>query len=266
MYFFNIPIMCIFDTMEHGNEKIQKQIEKIKKVTSGKDIISGIHNYCDRWCERCTHTKHCSVYQMDSRNEDEISDMDNQEFWDTLSLNMAASFMMLHQMMEEQGIDPNDIPNYEEPEHIETEAEKTTKEYSNKIVKWLNSNTETFKDVMLREGMENEAMVLAIDDAVEVLHWYSFFIHVKCHRAMHTNDDFWDEDDDFEFRYHDNLGSAKITTISINRSMESLTFLLKYIPKQESEIIDLLVLLEKSKKLISKRWPTAMEFRRPGFD
>jgi hypothetical protein len=82
---------------------------------------------------------------------------------------------------------------------------------------------------------------------------------------MHTNDDFWDEDD-FEFRYHDNLGSAKITLISINRSMESLAFLLKSLPEQESEIINLLVLLEKSKKLISKRWPTAMNFKRPGFD
>jgi hypothetical protein len=35
--------------MEHDKDKVQKHIEKIKKVTSGKDIIAGIHNYCDRW-------------------------------------------------------------------------------------------------------------------------------------------------------------------------------------------------------------------------
>jgi len=252
--------------MEIDKEKIQQHIEKLKKASSDKDIIPGIHNYCDRWCERCTHTKHCTVYKMDSRNVDDISDLNNQEFWNELSLNMAATFEMIHQTMREQGIDPNNLPKYEPEEHVETSAEKITKDYSTKIVKWLDGNKESFQQLMLRESAENEAMVLAIDDAVEVLYWYAFFIHVKTRRAMTIDKALWDDDDDFEFRYHDNLGSAKITMISIKRSMEALSFLLRYMPKQESDILELLVLLEKSHKLIEQRWPTAMDFKRPGFD
>jgi hypothetical protein len=252
--------------MEHDKDKVQKHIEKIKKVTSGKDIIAGIHNYCDRWCERCTHTKHCSVFQMDPRNIDEISDMDNQEFWQNLSLNMAASMEMLRQGMEKWGIDMNEIPEVEPEKHIETEAEKVTKKYSYDVMKWLESNHEYFKEVMLKESVENEAMVFAVDDAVEIITWYSMFIHVKTRRCMHTENDPFDEEEDFEFRFHDNLGSAKITLISINRSMESFSFILKYMPEKESDILHFLALLEKSKKLITKRWPTAMNFKRPGFD
>ena len=252
--------------MEIDKDKIQQHIQKLHEANSAPDTISGIHNYCDRWCERCTHTKHCAVYKMDPRTLDEVSDMDNKEFWENLSLNMAATMEMLNQMMEEQGIDPNNLPDYEEPEHIETDAEKITKEYSNKVTAWLSEHNDYFKEVMLREGSENEAMVLAIDDALEIISWYAFFIHVKTRRAMHTEDNLWDDDEDFDLRFYDNLGSAKITLISIKRSMESLSFLLKYMPELESDLLNLLALLSKSHKLIEKRWPTAMYFKRPGFD
>jgi len=258
--------------MEHDEDKVQKHIEKIKKATSGKDIIAGIHNYCDRWCERCTHTKHCAVYKMEQIDREEGEDIDalndanNKRFWENLSLNMAASMEMLKQGMEKWGIDMNEIPDVEPEKHIETEAEKVTKKYSYSVMKWLESNHEYFKEVMLKEGVANEAMVFAVDDAVEIITWYSMFIHVKTRRCMHTENDPFDEEEDFEFRFHDNLGSAKITLISINRSMESFSFLLKYMPEKETEILHFLAQLEKSKKLIIERWPTAMDFKRPGFD
>jgi hypothetical protein len=27
--------------------------EEIKKLAENKDLIPGVYNYCDRWCERC---------------------------------------------------------------------------------------------------------------------------------------------------------------------------------------------------------------------
>ena len=258
--------------MEHDKEEIQNHIDKIKKVTSANDIIAGIHNYCDRWCERCTHTKHCSVYQMEridvkeGENIDAFSDTNNKKFWENLSLNMAATMEMLRQDMHEKGIDIDTLPEVEEEIHIETEAENLTKKYSYSLMKWLDKNQEYFKEVMLHEGVNNEAMIFAVDDAIEIITWYSMFIHVKTRRSMHIENDPFDEDEESEFRFHDNLGSAKITLISISRSMESFSFLLKYMPKKESEILHFLVQLSKSKKLIMERWPTAMEFSRPGFD
>jgi hypothetical protein len=258
--------------MEYDQDKIQKHIAKIKKVTSGENIIAGIHNYCDRWCERCTHTKHCSVYQMERLGQkegediEEVSDIDNKNFWKNLSLNMAATMEMLRQEMNKIGVDINSLPEVKEEVHIETEVENLTKDYSYSLMKWLNKNDEYFKQVMLQESVENEAMVFAVDDAIEIITWYSMFIHVKTRRSMHVENNPFDEEEDFEFRFHDNLGSAKITLISINRSMESFSFLLKYMTEKETDILHFLALLEKSKKLITRRWPTAMNFKRPGFD
>ena len=31
-------------------------------LTDNPNLISGIHNYCDRWCERCPLTARCLVY------------------------------------------------------------------------------------------------------------------------------------------------------------------------------------------------------------
>jgi hypothetical protein len=252
--------------MEHSEEEIKKHIEKIDRAISDKDIISGIHNYCDRWCERCAFTKHCAVFKMDPRNLEDASDEGEQKLFEELSLNFAAMAEMLRQMMEEKGIDEAALSEYKKPEHIESEAEKLTKEYSSKITDWIAKNKELFRELMVREGMENEAMVLAIDDAVEVLSWYSFFIYVKTRRAMDVDDEPLWEGITFEEQYHDNLGTAKLTLISIRRSMDALSFLLKYMPEQESEILDMLVLLEKASRLINKRWPTAMNFKRPGLD
>jgi hypothetical protein len=53
----------------------------------GKDNISGIHNYCDRWCERCIYTSKCAVFESTSKLSSEQLDMDNNEFWDNLSSN-----------------------------------------------------------------------------------------------------------------------------------------------------------------------------------
>ena len=258
--------------MEHDQDKIQKHIAKIKEVTSGEDIIASIHNYCDRWCERCTHTKHCSVYQMEridlkeGENVEEVSDIENKKFWGNLSLNMAATMEMLRQNMDKMGVDIDTLPEVEEEAHIETEVENLTKDYSYSLMKWLDKNHEYFKKVMLLEGVENEAMVFAVDDAIEIITWYSMFIHVKTHRSMHVENDPFDDDEEFEYRFHDNLGSAKITLISIDRSMESFSFLLKYMAEKESEILHYLAQLTKSKRLILERWPTALDFKRPGFD
>ena len=52
------------------------------------DFISGIFNYCDRWCERCTMTIKCRQYAMegarDAFNADGSQDGDSYEFMESL--------------------------------------------------------------------------------------------------------------------------------------------------------------------------------------
>ena len=53
-----------------------KRKEELKKEILGlgrrRDLITGIHNYCDRWCERCPFTTQCGSYALeDSLWDDE---------------------------------------------------------------------------------------------------------------------------------------------------------------------------------------------------
>ncbi len=48
-------------------------------------FISGIHNYCDRWCERCTFMARCRVAEAESQTTDEERDIENEAFWRNLS-------------------------------------------------------------------------------------------------------------------------------------------------------------------------------------
>ena len=51
-------------------------------------FIDGIHNYCDRWCERCPLTARCRLFAMEAEFESaaESHDPENAAFWDALEL------------------------------------------------------------------------------------------------------------------------------------------------------------------------------------
>jgi len=61
-------------------------------------------------------------------------------------------------------------------------------------------------------------------------------------------------------------GSAKITVLAIDRSIEVWEKLMAYFPQLEDDCLDFLVRLQHLKELTLKEFPNAMRFIRPGFD
>ena len=60
----------------------------LTELASNPDLISGIYNYCDRWCERCPLTTRCLVYateQVNHHESPESQDIRNEAFWHKLS-------------------------------------------------------------------------------------------------------------------------------------------------------------------------------------
>jgi len=60
----------------------------LTELASNPDLISGIYNYCDRWCERCPLTSRCLVYateQVGHNGAIENHDNRNEAFWHKLS-------------------------------------------------------------------------------------------------------------------------------------------------------------------------------------
>lgn len=248
----------------------KEDVEKLlKEIVQDPQIISGIHNYCDRWCERCTHTVHCSVYRMEEtmkekrqgneRKEFKEQDDENKDFWHEVETMLNVAAKMLQDMMKEMDIDPNDLPD--EPfERDDPENEKAvilSRQYTMDVGDWLKAKSKEIAKVHELYTNIGEEKAHEIADAFEVIQYYFMLVSTKTYRChLQADDEYMD----------DALGSAKIAIIVIDRSTASWLKVMEYFPKWEDDILGFLKQLSAVKKLILNHLPNAMEFKRPGFD
>ena len=73
--------------------------------------IDGIHNYCDRWCERCAFTSRCRAYAIEQAEfaHPESHDLTNEAFWDKLHGIFRSALGQLREKAEHMGIDLDDV-------------------------------------------------------------------------------------------------------------------------------------------------------------
>jgi hypothetical protein len=242
-------------------------------------FIDGIHNYCDRWCERCAFTARCRVYATEAANssEPEANDMRNEAFWKQIQDNFRNTIQMIEKIAQEQGIDLSDTPPAAPRRRRarDPRSKKPLKDshaYAMKIHDWFEANQAVF-DAKSNElvsttemelpGRDPEAEAEQIKDAMEIIRWYQFFIHVKLRRALETPDDEANED---EFRLFDSLGSAKVALIAIDRSLAAWKILYEHFSERSDDILNFLVQLNGIRKSVESLLPTARAFQRPGFD
>lgn len=243
----------------------KKALEQFQKLFNSRDIISGIHNYCDRWCERCSYTNRCSVFAMNTE-EDRIRKETNEpekDLAEYVGSMLRDALELLHDLAREHGIDFDEIDE-EEPEIRKKDKEcylvRKAGEHSKWLSKWFTANATLLSQVAEQLQSVSKDDLAVFNDAVEVLRWYLHFIAVKFSRASVK------PPDNSPVGNNDSNGSAKIAIIAVNRSIEALALLLKFIPEQEDELLQGLVRLERIKKRALKDFPEAMSFKRPGLD
>src|SRR5260370_32340413 len=78
-------------------------------LAGNPDFISGIYNYCDRWCERCPFTSRCFLYATERADPDlddpEAHDINNAKFWSKLESIFKQTHEMIADWAEEAGVD-----------------------------------------------------------------------------------------------------------------------------------------------------------------
>lgn len=185
------------------------------------NFISGIHNWCDRWCERCAFTSRCRVFEREQQRDLKSPE----DFWKALSENFKETLEMLHALAKEHGIEKDEIIT-EDKNDIASEDEATmldehplsviTAQYLFKGEEWVESSKinsylaglGTQVNLGLLQVSEIGVHKAKIEEALEVIHWYLFFVHVRCKRVLHDlSDGFWKEYPEEEKSYN---GSAKI--------------------------------------------------------
>jgi len=268
------------------------------ELAENPDFISGIYNYCDRWCERCPFTSRCMVYateRAESISDDpESQDINNAKFWQKLEGIFRETHALILEWAEEMGVDLESAEaeaaiverGKQREEAKEHPLSLSARHYAQMVQQWFKEEfavEENVHDDITGKAHSAEEDI-DVTDAIEVIRWYQFFIAAKTYRALMGLEDIGDEevsdinvdpfsDDDFDDEdvllaaaCHDSDGSAKIALIAIDRSLSAWRLMQNALPEKTESTVPMLIELEKLRRGIEQIFPRARDFVRPGFD
>ena len=272
--------------------------DELIELAENPDLISGIYNYCDRWCERCPFTSRCMVYATESAesisDDPESHDLNNAKFWQKLEGIFRETHALILEWAEEMGVDLESTEaeaaiverGKQREEAKEHPLSLSARHYAQMVQQWFKEEfavEENVHDDITGKAHSAEEDI-DVTDAIEVIHWYQFFIAAKTYRALMGLEDIGDEevsdinvdpfsDDDFDDEdvllaaaCHDSDGSAKIALIAIDRSLSAWRLMQNALPEKTESTVPMLIELEKLRRGIEQIFPRARDFVRPGFD
>lgn len=259
--------------------------DEFLSMMDNPNLISGIYNYCDRWCECCTKTDRCSVFLTTPQiNLEDFPDDDSyfeavfQSLQDSFSLTME----LLQRSANERGIDLDDIhddPDLAQKELKREEVKKSpisilAMEYVETGHKWLNTSADSLKsleailqqvDQMNLPNRNPKKEAADLRNALEVIAYYNGQIYTKIIRAQTSRLEDVTRFENNEFP-NDSDGSAKVALIGVDRSIKAWEVLWHHLPEQEDTILPILSALENLRNQTEALFPEARGFKRPGFD
>jgi hypothetical protein len=248
------------------------QRRSLTELTNNADLISGIYNYCDRWCERCPLTSRCLVYATEKEDDDSAHahDLTNEAFWRKLGTIFQETREMIAEWAREAGIDLSRAEEEDDPAQRKRKRQQVDnhplacagKKYANDASDWFR---ELDQIVEVSDGRFSERDLEAaeqLEDAREVIQWYQYQIAVKSMRALSARIDEQVSADCLR----DSDGSAKVALIGIDRSIGAWRLMQLSLPERESSIVPLILQLERLRQRIENSFPDARDFVRPGFD
>lgn len=246
--------------------------DKIMEIVANRELIEGVYNYCDRWCERCPMTIHCAVFVMEKAESNSYlsHDLGNEAFWQHIQNILKTASELLREMAQEIGVDFDALVSTEDEisrDYLNKEAEEHTlvqqaMQYMKMVKQWFES--EELKTQLESPAAISKPEVTNLKDIEEVILWYYTLICVKITRAIEQDLSAWPAS--LEDMPGDSDGSVKVALISIDRSIASWWHMRRYFPQQKKQILEFLVCLDNLQRATEKAFPKARSFVRPGFD
>ncbi len=251
--------------------------ERLKGLAQDKKYISGIYNYCDRWCERCPYTSRCLNFEIGEEefSDPETRDIHNEAFWEKISEIMQTTLEMLHEMAVSKGIDLEDMDIDENAEEILKETSENhvvcrmAREYIDIVEEWINGTKEMLAGSEYELSTDNGDVsgIESLKEAIDVIKWYQPQIYVKLMRAVSGLMEEANSSDEDAYYAKDSDGSAKVALIGIDRSIAAWGIIGRWVPNFRShDVPAILTHLERLRRSVEKVFPDARGFLRPGFD
>jgi hypothetical protein len=237
----------------------------LTELAANPDLISGIYNYCDRWCERCPFTSRCLVYATEKEDEDESPenrDITNEAFWQKLGSVFQEAREMITSWVEEAGVDLTEIDEEGEAQRKKRHTDAARhqlalagKEYANAVTEWFREMSQTITSSDVAPDETDLAQWEQFQDASEVIHWYQYQIAVKTMRSLssrsHEEDPMeWEPDESYP---KDSDGSAKVALVGMDRSINAWRLIQLCLPEKAASVIPLILRLEQLRQRTEKR-------------
>ena len=233
----------------------------LTELANNPDLISGIYNYCDRWCERCPLTSRCLVYATEQEDDDSLEsrDLRNEQFWRKLSAIFQETREMIVDWAQNAGVDFNAFADEDEARHKRKRQLVDNHPLTKAGKKYANTATDWFRE------FDQVVEISDLEDAREVIQWYQYQIAVKTMRALSGRKEELEDPEITDFP-KDSDGSAKVALIGIDRSIAAWRMMQMSLPDRVESIVPLILQLERLRQRLEKGFPQARDFVRPGFD
>lgn len=243
--------------------------EDLRRIAENPNYLTGIYNYCDRWCERCPFTSRCLNYEIGENqiNDSDLRDYNNNIFWEKLNDSLRLTIEIIEEEAEEQGIDLYNLDE-EGDKRFYVVREKIVEGNSNLLQaeRYICLVNEWFKESEEDLNLDSANSIddaLTITDAVEIIRWYQYQIFIKVKRALFSS--IYDEDLT-EDGQKSSDGSVKVALIGIDRSIGAWGKLYNYFNEKQDDILDILLHLSQMRNKLESEFPKARDFKRIGFD
>ena len=258
--------------------------------------ISGIYNYCDRWCEKCTYTNRCLLFKQVAEREikhilrDENKN-DSEVLAKDLSDDFKETFHHINKFMDEEDEEyeefkknnsdfddeeedddeesffKEEISDDERPSTFLKNADNSLILHSEKLFKDFYKYYDVLKS-KYPEELDEKNPENFLQQNLDTLGRYTPQIHVKI-RMCFWNKHSLSKSKDPELIEIDkemlNV-SARIAFVGIENCINALTNLHQQKLTMQSETISLLTTTKQIKEMFVEEFPTALTYRRPYFD
>ena len=237
----------------------------LRELANDERFVSGIYNYCDRWCERCPQTGRCLNFAMEREEgaDPEAHDIRNAAFWRKLSDIFGKTMELLEETAKQWGIDLKNLDSAEDEESSAAKKDAARKHvvsraaesYAKMVVDWFKGK----EDLFFFPIAAVPDVSVKIEEAVEVIRWYQFFIAAKVMRAIRGSIEERGTDPDSD-------GSAKVALIGIDRSIAAWGVIPRHNRFYRERVFEIISLLNLLKQAVEETFPGAKSFIRPGLD
>jgi len=253
--------------------------------------ISGIYNYCDRWCEKCYYTNRCLVFKKEAERDIKhiLNDEDRNDpevFAKDIADNFQEAFNHLNNFMAEEyeefekddfdlddedelddGFFKEELDDDERPSTFLRNADNPLILLSEKLFKDFYKYYDLIKSKFPTELDEKNPQNL-LQQNLEILGWYTPQINVKI-RMCYWNNNKISKSINPELLEIDkemlNV-TARIAFVGIDNCISALNNLHQQKLALQSETISLLATIKQIKEMFVAEFPTALTYKLPYFD